>query len=138
MGSILMTTCKCGYESEDLLVGGGMMDFNGRLEIPYSCNNCKIVSSVNIFKNVDGELPSSSIRNKIQCKKCRRLVSYYGTISEDIFENIEDTMYLFSWEFSILKDNSHIEMMYSLQDKLYDCPKCNNTDMRFNSIGNWD
>ena len=28
MGSMLISQCKCGLESDELYVGGGMMDFN--------------------------------------------------------------------------------------------------------------
>ncbi|MBN1153281.1 hypothetical protein JXB12_00005, partial [candidate division KSB1 bacterium] len=115
MGRVLQASCTCGYESESLLLGGGMMDFRDRCNVPYYCDYCEIVSTANIIKKpgakTDDDLISSedsdNITHDIKCKKCGRKVQYYGQVRQNDFES--ETDYIFGWNFGnnkiyLLKD----------------------------------
>ena len=136
MGSMLQSQCKCGFESDELTVGGGMMFIEEECDIPYYCDKCEIVKTINIFKKLNDsfelklnnpiELKS---RKDLKCKKCRRKVQYYGEIGENNLEFQEE--YIFDW---MIND----EKRYFLQNKPYYCPKCKKENLQFHSVGNWD
>ena len=46
---MLISQCKCGYESDTLYLGGGMLNFHSYCEVPCYCDDCEIVFSRNIF-----------------------------------------------------------------------------------------
>ena len=141
MGSILQVKCSCGFESDGLLVvGGGMADRGAICNVPYYCDHCEIVDTINIKKknqNYSSETPDDlslfgrewDVKKDIRCKKCRRKVQYYGEIGENTFEDEEE--HVFDW-------GINDEKRYSLQDKLYCCPKCKKVNLKFYSTGCWD
>ena len=122
MGSMLISQCKCGLESDELYVGGGMMNFKEECDIPFYCDKCEIVISRNIL-NEEG------IKENNRCPKCRKTVKSYGEIGEDNFESQDE--YIFDWG---IDD----EKRYFLQNKPYYCPKCKKEEMKFYSTGCWD
>ena len=141
MGSLLQAKCSCEFEIDFLAVGGGMADRGAICNVPYYCDHCEIVDTINIKKknhnySSETEEDSSSSRNgwdikkDIKCKKCRRKVQYYGEMREDTFFQDGDK-YVFDW-------NTNSNKRYFLQDELYYCPKCKKADLRFYSAGNWD
>ena len=123
MGSMLQSQCKCGFESDELYVGGGMMDYGGKCGIPCYCDKCKLVTTINIL-TIEGE------KGYYRCPKCRKRIGCYGKIEEETFEN-DDVNYIFDWRINI-------EKRYFLQNKLYYCPKCKKEEMNFYSTGCWD
>jgi len=129
MGSVLQAKCSCGFESDELFLGGGMMDMGAICNIPYYCDHCEIVGTINILKKNTDELLHRELKKDIKCKKCRRKIQYYGEISEDNFESQED--YAFDWSFGFDK-------RYLLHDKLYHCPKCKKEKMKFYMTACWD
>ena len=122
MGSMLISQCKCGYESDCLSVGGGMMDFNEKCWTPCYCDECELVMSINI-------LTKEGKKGYYRCTKCKKRVKYYGEIGEDTFEYQDG--FIFDWRINF-------EKSYSLKNKLYYCPKCKKENLQFHSIGNWD
>ena len=122
MGSMLQSQCKCGFESDCLSVGGGMMDFNEKCWTLCYCDECELVMSINI-------LTKEGKKGYYRCTKCKKRVKYYGEVGEDTFEYQDD--YIFDW-------GINIEKRYFLKDKLYYCPKCKKEEMKFYSTGCWD
>ena len=123
MGSMLISQCKCGFESDCLSVGGGMMLYlHEKCWIPCFCDECELVMSINI-------LTKEGKKGYYRCTKCKKRVKYYGEIGEYTFEYQDG--YIFDW-------GINIEKRYFLQNKLYYCPKCKKENLQFHSIGNWD
>tara|TARA_Y100001973_G_C5195364_1_gene333871 strand:+ start:2052 stop:2423 length:372 start_codon:yes stop_codon:yes gene_type:complete len=123
MGSMIQSQCKCGYESDELYLGGGMMDMGEKCELPFNCEKCKFVFSRNVLNNLE-------IKKYNLCPKCRKKVNYYGKIVEqdsiDIYnENV------FNW-------NIDFDKTYVLENENNFCPKCRKEEMLFNEIGCWD
>jgi len=50
MGTRTKASCKCGYSSEYILIGGGKMNFHYTHYYPCLCLDCKDVVQVNIKK----------------------------------------------------------------------------------------
>ena len=123
MGSMLLSECKCGFQSDSLSVGGGMMDFGSKCWTPFSCSKCKSVGTINI-------LTKEGKKGRFRCPKCRKKVEYYGEVKEDTFE-VDDISYVFDWKVGEFD-------RYYLKDKSYQCPKCKSEDLKFQSVGNWD
>ena len=73
MGSMLISQCSCGLESDELYVGGGMMNFKEECDIPFYCDKCEIVISRNIL-NEEG------IKENNRCPKCKKEeMKFYNT-----------------------------------------------------------
>ena len=122
MGSMFVAQCSCGFESDELLLGGGMMNFTEVCEIAFYCDNCEIVGTIN-FLTKEGK------KGYYRCTKCKKRVKYYGEIEENTFKYQEE--YLFDWRINNDK-------RYFLQDKLHYCPKCKKVNLKFYSTGCWD
>ena len=90
MGSMLLSECKCGFQSDSLSVGGGMMDYGSKCWTPFSCSQCKSVGTINI-------LTKEGKKGRFRCPMCRKKVEYFGEIKEDTFE-IDDISYVFDWK----------------------------------------
>ena len=125
MGSMLISQCKCGYESDELYVGGGfmVMDFNEKCLIPCYCDQCELVMSINI-------LTKEGKKGYYRCTKCKKRVKYYGEVGEDTFEHQDH--YIFDWGIG------DMEKRYFLKEQSYHCPKCKEENLQFHSIGDWD
>ena len=76
MGSMLISQCKCGFESDCLSVGGGMMDFNEKCWTPCYCDECELVMTINI-------LTKEGKKGYYRCTKCKKRVNYYGELGEE-------------------------------------------------------
>ena len=122
MGSMIKSHSKCGFESEVLYVGGGMMDYGGKCGVPCYCDKCKLVTTINIL-TIEGE------KGYYRCPKCKKRIECYGEIKEESFE--DDVHYVFDWSLGEMK-------RYYLKDQSYYCPKCENNDLQFQPVGNWD
>ena len=122
MGSILQSQCKCGYESDDLYLGGGMMNFPSYCEIPCYCDECEIVFSKNILTK-----EAKQGEGRIRCVKCRKKVSYYGNIvNDDYNKEYHMEWYIGDGKTYFLKgDNQH-------------CPKCKKKKLQIYPVGNFD
>jgi hypothetical protein len=125
MGSMLISQCKCGYESDELYVGGGfmVMDFNEKCLTPCYCDQCELVMSINI-------LTKEGKKGYYRCTKCKKRVKYYGEVGEDTFEHQDH--YIFDWGIR------EMGKRYFLKEQSYYCPKCKKEDMKFDTTGCWD
>ena len=135
MGSMLISQCKCGFESDFLFVGGGMVDFKYSCEIPFHCDDCELVFLRDILKvEIDDNIicyTPTRIKNYNLCPKCHKKVHYYGEIGEDTFED-DGVNHIFDWGLGDL-DNR-----YFLKEQSHYCPKCKKENLEFHSVGNWD
>jgi len=124
MGSMLISQCKCGLESDELYVGGGMMlYFHEKCWIPCYCDECELVMTINI-------LTKEGKKGYYRCTNCKKRVKYYGEVGEDTFEYQDD--YIFDWGIG------DMEKRYFLKEQSYHCPKCKEENLQFHSVGNWD
>jgi hypothetical protein len=72
MGSMMVARCACGYESELLLIGGGMLDFQDVCGWPAWCASCFEVVTVDA-------MPASP-----ECGRCGSPVVPYGDVDHDV------------------------------------------------------
>ena len=129
MGDMLQAVCECGYQSNILFVGGGMIDLGEICKVPYYCENCKYIGATNILMKNPENPDEIIIRKTIKCSKCRRKVQHYGEVIKKTFEYADYVF--FQWE---LED----ENSYIVNDKYYYCPKCKKIKLKFYPCGNWD
>jgi phage FluMu protein Com len=122
MGGMVIAKCSCGYSSEELYLGGGMINFDSNCSIPFYCDNCDVVYAANI-------LSEYGLKNEHKCPKCNRVAYYYGEIKDNHIDFSEKSV--FDW---LVNDNS----TYFLSDSIYHCPKCKKENMKFLSLGCWD
>jgi ribosomal protein L37AE/L43A len=102
------------------MVGGGMIDFMESVKIPFSCYDCGTIRIKNIYS------PSN------KCSKCRKEMVMYGKKVKDI--NHDEYRYsVFDWGMG-----SFGEECYVLMNEDYQCPKCNEMSLKFESTGVWD
>lgn len=119
MGSILRAHCDCGYNADDLLLGGGRMDFTTNCNFPYYCEDCSILFEANAFEET------------VICPKCHKDQAYSydtkkacGSAGEKI---------VFDWNVM-----SQIGRTLVLTDGSYICPSCHKFRLRFFESGFWD
>jgi Zn finger protein HypA/HybF involved in hydrogenase expression len=118
MGSMIHAKCECGFHAEDMLVGGGMMDFKTKCNVPILCKNCGILFVGNIIA-----------RKYLRCPKCRRKAIPYSDVSLQGEERGSAPI------FNCWLGNSG---GFTLPDTNYYCPKCKQKRMRFLFAGSWD
>jgi len=138
VGSILRSYCSCGYQSDDLYVGGGMRDFGMSIQVPYSCDNCQTVDTTNLLSKTKNDPFLVKLRQKLRCTKCRRVVQFIGELEQNSFGDHTEESNIFEWRLSLDSEEFPSNKVYSLSDESYHCPNCKNTSMKFISIGNWD
>ena len=66
MGSVLVAKCKCGFESDYINAGGGMLDSQTNCTMPAVCTTCSILFEENIMTD-----------QPIRCPQCRSEASLY-------------------------------------------------------------
>lgn len=49
MGSIISAHCDCGYNLNEMRLGGGMLDFTTNCSFPYYCEDCSILFEGNVL-----------------------------------------------------------------------------------------
>ncbi len=121
MGEVYIAECECGFKSDGLYLGGGMMSSDD-CHAPAICLTC---SSFTVMNYAD---------DNPECPECRgkgKVVFY-----NDIEVQAEDELKrkhreIFSWNIS---DNKS----FKLNDIHYLCPSCGKLKMKFASIGSWD
>lgn len=102
------------------MVGGGMIDFQKSVKIPFSCYDCGTINIRNIYSPL------------IKCSKCRKDLLMYGKI----VYNIDSEEYLnsvFDWRFEINERKGYVIM-----NENYKCSKCKEISLKFESAGMWD
>ena len=122
MGSIVSAECKCGFKKEVMLLGGGFSDFQNKASFPYYCPVCK-----NLFLG-------NCLAKKVKCKKC---------ISENVYPYDDKRackkkgQEVFEWDITDdEKDEEEVTLI--LTDGKYICPKCNEYQLSFYSMGSYD
>lgn len=129
MGSMLIAECDCGFKSEMINAGGGMMNFNEVLNAPALCKKCHIL----IVKNY--------LKKNPRCHRCRGKINFYndpalykGNLPKDINDCI------FYWRLPDDFDSVHpeIKSFFCLPNTDYMCPECGKMNLKFIDVGCWD
>jgi Zn finger protein HypA/HybF involved in hydrogenase expression len=128
MGQILTAICKCGYEKNELLIGGGMFTFMEVCNVVCYCENCKEVETYNAIRDDINDTTMPLIRNEIRCEKCGNKVTMYGIFTSE--DTINDK-YCYKWRF----DDDHI---YLLEMGNHYSPQCGKNTLEFIPSGNYD
>ncbi|MBN1573614.1 MAG: hypothetical protein JW984_10505 [Deltaproteobacteria bacterium] len=120
MGTVFQAKCECGFESEEIFAGGGMLNFTEYCGAPAICLKCRKLFVKNYLKD------------NPKCSYCKRPVIFYDdpSVHAPIDSSEEDNV-IFDWR---LEDDNFFE----LPDTMYLCPKCGKMTMEFISIGCWD
>lgn len=114
MGQILQPKCKCEYPFKNLFVFGGFLNFDKECMVPTPCYSCGILFTRNILKP------------QLKCPKCRKSVSFYG----EIVNEMEETEGI---DWGLTNDSRYV-----LVEKKYKCPVCKEDELTFEDGGNWD
>ena len=119
MGSSVIGTCSCGYETE-AAVGGGMRNFKTSCYFPCLCESCRTVVSANLLAAAPA------------CPQCqgRALVAY----DEPGMSQAPGEHKIAQWN---VKEQLGRELL--LTDGKYLCPKCHQMTLQFRDSGvRWD
>ena len=119
MGSSVLGYCNCGYETGEILIGGGMRNHETYCGFPHYCLDCKHLFTGNIFDQ------------SVSCPKCKskNVVSY------------DDRRACQYMEYSIVdwnvKRRLGRELLLSAENNI--CPKCGEYALFFRTgMTNWD
>ena len=117
MGSALNAKCPCGFSSEDLAVGGGMMNFQTYCGAPALCEACADMLVVNYLDDQPA------------CPMCKGAIMFYNAprLRRKLRRGSPGTPLIFSWT---LEKGS-----FKLPDTEYRCPRCGKVKMRFFDLG---
>jgi Zn finger protein HypA/HybF involved in hydrogenase expression len=126
---MLIAQCDCGFRSNLIYVGGGMMNFNGVLDVPALCKRCQTL----VVKNY--------LEHDPICPHCGGMINFYN--DPGLFKGQlpkEENGCLFYWR---LPDNfdsnySKIDNFFCLPKTDYMCPHCGEINMKFVENGFWD
>jgi len=114
MGSIISARCNCGYENNEMFLGGGRIAFTTTCNFPFYCEECKILFETNLLKK-KRECPECSNKNIIAYDE-EKACKYEGNI-------------IFSWNIE------GIDRELKLTDGKYICPSCGKFSLSFFNIG---
>lgn len=114
MGTMIQAKCECGFSSDEIFQGSGMIETRKDMEPAY-CEKCHRLVVLNYLDL------------KPHCPHCRSEVRFYNNPSLQRTPNKKKT------------DNEFIRWgNFLLPDAEYLCPQCGKMTMRFLVIGNWD
>ena len=118
MGAIVSASCQCGFGEKEMLLGGGMEDWQTMCRFPFYCRDCETLVQLNAF-------------NKARCcANCHGtdLVPYDD---ESMSESGEGNVFDASTSTEVGRD-------LVLTDGCYLCPACGKKTLRFERRGLWD
>ncbi len=118
MGSTIVAKCDCGYESKELFVGAGRMNYEKVCLFPHLCQDCQTFFNGNIYEEET-------------CPLCRskNVISYDDKRACRFMEEV-----VFSWN---TKKGIGRNANLSLNNNL--CPKCGKYKMLFlGGVIMWD
>ena len=118
MGSIVIGNCECGYKTEELFLGGGMMNYLEVCKFPHYCQECHTFFIGNIYDK------------NLVCENCQseNIIAYDDKRACTFMENEVFNDYA--------KDTIGRDLKLSATNNL--CPQCKNYSLNFKPIGNWD
>ena len=122
MGNIFRGLCQCGFDTNEIFVGGGFVNFMDTCNAPAICPHCNEFLIRNYMK-----------KNAARCPGCHSIVTFYDDPSlQRPSTGTDEYDYLFIWRIAD-KDE-----FFKLPDTKYLCPKCRNMTLRFEDKGCWD
>jgi len=117
MGSSVKATCRCGFRTKDLFVGGGMLNYTTFCAWPAYCKSCGALTSTNLL-----EVPHT-------CHRCGSEVLPYNSPELRATQGGKVVVWwkLKEGEDVVLTDDNHF------------CPACGLYQMKFEAGGiRWD
>ena len=122
MGSMLRASCDdCGLEQE-LLVGGGMMDFTTTAAVPAGCTTCHRLVTVNT---------KLAAPHPCMTDGCAGSPAIIGEITGSVDHGIDRSV--FDW---LVDDDTGTR--YVLGGGPHPCPVCGHSRLTFEMTGFWD
>jgi Zn finger protein HypA/HybF involved in hydrogenase expression len=122
MGNILRGSCRCGFDTDDIFVGGGFMNFMDTCNAPALCLSCNEFLVRNYIK-----------KGTARCPACHKSVTFYDDPSlSDQSTQTEEFDWLVTWR---IADRNEF---FKLADTRYLCPQCKQMTLVFKDRGNWD
>ncbi len=117
MGQMIRAKCNCGFQTDVMYLGGGMMNHTVSCIFPNYCKDCKSLFEANMYDK------------KIICNKCgsTNTVPYNNS---QVVKSLDDTV--FDW--SPVQMNEELKL--SKNNSL--CPQCNEFALEFIFVGMWD
>jgi hypothetical protein len=158
MGSILKANCSCGFNSEELFLGGGRLTFETRCMFPCYCGACESLSTSNMFElevvcadcgevgvQPYDEMIHPSARKRVPTAEVLYYEGYIGTnkimglmrkvlaigSSRSRPEPVYDDS-VFSWS----RGGAYKDLV--ITPGKYYCPQCKSYGLTFESVGCWD
>lgn len=124
MGTLLKATCECGFESDFIHLGFGMLGQGSYCYAPAVCLHCNLFLEKDYYKEYS------------KCPICRKKVIFYNdaSVQKEKSKKVgdEENIYDFSW---VTSDD---EKYFYLPDTDYYCPDCHKLTMKFSFAGCWD
>jgi Zn finger protein HypA/HybF involved in hydrogenase expression len=113
MGEGFKASCGCGYESDYIYCGGGMMNFETHCGVPAKCDRCEAIVGVNY------------LAARKRCPRCRGTVTLYVT-ARPTTGSAADTDWTVGDEDLIFEESGN------------QCPKCGANTLTFVGGLMWD
>ena len=121
MGSILRGLCKCGFDTGDIYVGAGFVNFMETCNAPAICLHCNEFLVRNYLK-----------KETTVCPGCHGKVTFYDDPSLSApHPHVEGDGCLFTWK--LANRDGH----FKLPRADFLCPKCKKTTLVFEDLGSW-
>jgi len=124
MGTLLKATCECGFESDYIYLGYGMLGFGSYCNAPAVCLNCNLFLEKDYYKKYS------------KCPTCRKKVVFYNdpSVQKEKSKKAgnEEKSYDFNW------GTPNEEKYFYLPDTYFYCPACHKMTMKFSFAGCWD
>ena len=115
MGHSVVASCSCGYESGELMIGGGRSDFQVNCSFPAYCREGDHLVSVNMFDDLM-KCPDGHKGNPIPYND--------GSLIKDLGTCVANRDH----------DDHPLELTYGA----YFCPRCHKFELVFDDCGLWD
>lgn len=117
MGTIIKASCECGYETNNMYLGGGMTNHTTVSMFPNYCKDCKSLFQANMFDE------------NIVCQQCRSI----DTVPYNNPSLVKD-LSITSFDWNSGTKNSPLKL--SRENSF--CPNCEKYSLKFVSTGMWD
>ena len=122
MGDMLRGECPCGFKSQDLVIGCGMMD-QKTCRVPAACPVCHVLGVEDLRAK------------KRTCRRCRSVLYYLHEVGNFA---PADVLTRFKVRFPWALDETGEEDIGEFPNVRYRCPKCGKQEMALVHIGCWD
>lgn len=163
MGQVLRAECSCGYQHNEIFMGGGRMNHEFNCEAPFYCEECskiklrnlikkrpkceKCKEELKIFRALDDDIECEEcaklftvdvLNERFKCGGCRKELKMYGEIIGYYSDKNRDLDYMKDLEGKSFNWSFLADMTYYLPSDSNYCPNCKTNNLRFEDVGIWD